>query len=185
MIRYIEAAIDKARITAAPYGAEWSVDHAVEVMTGWFSFASKVFVIGNGGSAAIASHVACDLMRAGRGAMTLTDPAQMTRIANDMGYDQVFSEQIRQLAGHEDMLIAISSSGRSPNIINACHQAKRLKLDVVTFSGFESTNELRTLGDVNFYVPSSHYGVVEMAHHVILHSITDKVLEMTKKKAAA
>lgn len=187
MVEYAGAitdAIARTRVSAAPYGAEWTMEHATSMVCSILRSANKVFVVGNGGSAAMASHVATDLMRAGKAAMTLTDPAILTCMTNDGNYAHAFGDQLSLLARGHDALIAISSSGKSPNIHNACRVAKRFKLDVITFSGFNSTNELRGLGSVNFYSPSSSYGIVEMAHHVILHAVTDAVLAKTKKAAA-
>ena len=134
----------------------------------------RLIVIGNGGSAAIAIHTLTDYANAGRLKITdLFSPSLLTCIANDYGYENVFSRPIEMLADQGDILFAISSSGNSPNILNACESALAKKCRVVTFSGFNSDNPLRKLGHLNFYVPSTHYGFVELSHQIILHCILD------------
>lgn len=95
-----------------------------------------VWLIGNGGSASLADHMATDLRLAGVRAISLTSVAEITTIANDQEFEGVFSHQLRQLARKGDILIAISGSGNSPNIIQACTAGKRLGLTVVGMSGF-------------------------------------------------
>jgi len=136
----------------------------------------KVFVVGNGGSAAISSHVAVDLNRAGVRAIALNDGSALTCAANDFGYDQVFAKQVEWCGDSGDAMIAISSSGQSASILNAVAMAKRSQMFVATFSGFMPHNPLRKLGNVNIWVPSVVYGYVELAHHLMLHKLTDDML---------
>lgn len=134
----------------------------------------KIMFIGNGGSAGIAAHALADYANAG--GFKTTDfygSALLTCMANDYGYENVFSKPIEMFAELGDMLFAISSSGQSPNILNACKVALDKKCDVITFSGFSPDNLLRKLGRINFYVPSNHYGFVELAHQTIIHCILD------------
>lgn len=136
----------------------------------------KVMLIGNGGSASIASHTAIDLSKnAGVRAMAFNDAAALTCLANDYGYEEVFAKQIEMHGQCGDALIAISSSGASANILKAAAIAREREIYVVTFSGFKADNPLRRKGHINFYVPSSSYGVVELSHHIILHAITDMI----------
>lgn len=130
--------------------------------------------IGNGGSAAIAAHALEDYANIG-GFKTIDfyNPALLTCMANDYGYENVFSKPIEMLAESGDTLFAISSSGRSSNILNACESALAKKCKVITFSGFSPDNPLRKLGDFNFYVPSTHYGFVEVAHQALIHCVLD------------
>lgn len=152
-------------------------DPLVYHCAGLHAVRSRVFFIGNGASAAIADHMACDWMKAGGfSAISLNAAPALTAIANDMSYEQVFAQQLRVHACARDMLVAISSSGRSPNILAAAKEAKALRMYIVTLSGFTPDNPLRKLGHVNIYVPSSRYGTVEVAHHAILHGILDRVL---------
>jgi len=155
------------------------VDHrkAVELTRQARQDQQRLFFIGNGGSAAIASHMAADWLRAaGIAAMSFNEPAQLTCIANDLGYDWVFARPLL-LHGHVgDVLFAISSSGQSRSILNAVAAAHSRNLHVITLSGFDADNPLRKLGDVNFHVPSDRYGIVEVAHHAICHAILDEVV---------
>ncbi len=134
----------------------------------------SIFFIGNGGSAAIASHMAIDYCKAGGfRARAFNDAAALTCLANDIGYANVFAQQVADHACKGDMLVAISSSGKSPNILRATEAAHAKHCNVVTFSGFAPDNPLRERGHVNFYVVSDRYGIVEVAHHAILHAILD------------
>ena len=139
----------------------------------------KVISIGNGGSGAIASHFTNDLIRNAKvPAICFSDYAVLTCLSNDYGYEQAYKESLRMLAGKDDLLVAISSSGKSPNILNAVLSAKDIGLTVITLSGFLDDNPLRSLGDINIYIPSSFYGMVELSHQIILHMVTDSLNEL-------
>ncbi len=145
-----------------------------------------IYLIGNGGSAAIASHQAVDLMRnAGIRAMAFNDSAMLTCIGNDFGYDKVFSKPLELLAMREDVLIAVSSSGQSKNILGAVEVAKSIGIKVVTFSGFEPNNPLRAKGDLNYYVPSNNYGIVEVLHLLLIHTLIDETIRRAKELVMA
>jgi D-sedoheptulose 7-phosphate isomerase len=134
----------------------------------------KLMLIGNGGSAAIASHAAIDFAKAaGWRAITLTDSSALTCLSNDLGYAQAFAYQVRLLGMPGDLLIAISSSGASPNILEAVKAARDGAIAIITLSGFDPANALRRSGDLNFYVPIHHYGMVELSHHILLHAVVD------------
>jgi len=135
---------------------------------------NKLIFVGNGGSAAIASHMATDYSKNGDiRSLALNDSSMLTCLGNDLGYDRVFAKQIELHARLGDLVIAISSSGRSPNILNAVKAARAAKCAVVTFSGFTPDNPLRHLGDINFYLASDRYGFVEIGHLTICHAILD------------
>lgn len=138
---------------------------------------ARLIFIGNGGSAAIASHMAADYQKNG-GFPTLcfNDPAMLTCISNDLGYESVFRKQLDMHGRLGDVLFAISSSGDSLSIVNAINLARDLKMNIVTLSGFLPENRIRGAGGVNFYVPSVNYGVVEIAHLAILHGFLDEVM---------
>jgi D-sedoheptulose 7-phosphate isomerase len=139
---------------------------------------NKLMVIGNGGSAGIASHMAIDYSKNGRlHAMTFTDASAVTCLSNDYGYEHVFSKQIEYHGRKGDVLIAISSSGRSQNILNAVAAARNIGCQVVTFSGFEAKNPLSLQGDINFYVASQEYGFVEVAHLSLGHAMLDYIIQ--------
>ncbi len=118
-------------------------------------------------------------------ALSLIDGAVLTCLANDLGYDQVFSKQIEMHANSGDLLIAISSSGNSHNILNAVAAARRLDAAVVTLSGFQPDNKLRQLGDINFYVPNRSYGFVEIAHLAICHAALDLAMGWRSSDSSA
>jgi D-sedoheptulose 7-phosphate isomerase len=142
----------------------------------------KVFLIGNGGSASIASHISIDLLKnAHVRALTFNDASLLTCLSNDLGYEQVFAKPIEILADRGDILLAISSSGRSKNILNAVLKARQKGSLVITFSGFSHLNPLRQKGRLNFYVPNQSYGFVEIAHLAIAHSIVDGLMEKTRR----
>ena len=131
-----------------------------------------VYLVGNGGSAAIASHIATDLLKRGTAAILLTDPAVLTAFANDYGYAHAYAYQLHRHATR-GTLIAISSSGESANIVNAAQYAATSGFHVITLSGFYANNPLRKHGHANYWVPSHNYGVVEIAHLTILHSLVN------------
>ena len=139
---------------------------------------ANVYLIGNGGSAAIVSHAKTDLMNVGKlKAITLLDSAIMTCFSNDYGYENVFSRQLDILANAEDVLIAVSSSGMSKNILNAVDMMRQKNAKVITLSGFKNNNDLRVSGDLNFWIDSENYTLVEIAHLFILHHLADCLKE--------
>lgn len=136
---------------------------------------NSVYVIGNGGSAGVASHAVIDLVNvAGLRAFTLHEPALLTCMANDYGYDRAFARILAQIAKSGDVLIAISSSGNSENIRNAATQMTDSGGTVITLSGFAADNPLRSLGDINIWLDSRDYGLVEIGHQFILHNMSDR-----------
>ena len=139
---------------------------------------NKVFLIGNGGSASIASHISIDLLKnAHVRSYVFHDTSLLTCISNDLGFEHVFEEPLGLLAEAGDILFSISSSGKSKNILNATMKARQRGCFIVTFSGFSPKNPLKKLGDINFYVPSPSYGFVEIAHLAICHGIVDKLIQ--------
>jgi D-sedoheptulose 7-phosphate isomerase len=135
-----------------------------------------VHLIGNGGSASAVAHAHNDLVKACHvRAMVYQDVPLLSAFANDHGYDKGYVDALTIWIDEGDVLIAVSSSGRSPNILNAVHAAKEAGAVVITLSGFEPDNPLRSLGDLNFYVPSSGWGHVELTHAALLHCVTDRL----------
>jgi D-sedoheptulose 7-phosphate isomerase len=135
---------------------------------------AKAVVVGNGGSAAIASHIQNDLCKAVRmRALVFTEQPLLTALSNDDSYQSAYETLMNLWADPKDLLIAISSSGRSENILRCAHAARKAGCQVVTFSGFAVDNPLRSLGDVNFYIPSDSYGHVELAHTALSQFLTD------------
>jgi len=138
----------------------------------------KILSIGNGGSAVIASHIAVDYWKNGHmPALAFNDGALLTCVSNDFGYEHVFEKPIEFFARDGDVLFAISSSGKSQNILRGARAARLRGCRVITLSGFNSDNPLRSLGTYNFYVPSHEYGAVEVAHQYICHCILDVILQ--------
>lgn len=140
----------------------------------------KIMIIGNGGSAAIAAHQALDYVRSCNiRAMSFDNPSLLTCMSNDFGYEKIYEKLIESYADEDDVLIAISSSGKSLNIMNGVTKAIEKGCKVVTLSGFKEDNPLRKLGIYNFYVPSLSYGHVEMIHSLLLHCVVDYIKEST------
>ena len=135
---------------------------------------NKLMFIGNGGSAGIASHMAIDYSKnGGLRSLAFNDGAALTCLGNDLGYDQVFAKQVEMHGRRGDVLVAISSSGRSPNILNAVSAARAGGIFVATLSGFDADNPLRRMGDVNLYIASHEYGFVEIGHAALCHAVLD------------
>jgi D-sedoheptulose 7-phosphate isomerase len=160
---------------------EWSVNIARRVT----DQGNKVIFAGNGGSAAIASHMATDYSKnGGLRAWSMNDASMLTCLANDYGYEHVFSKQIEFHGRPGDMLVAISSSGRSANILAAVAAARKLGCSVLTMSGFASDNPLRRTGDMNLYLDSTAYGYVEIGHLALCHAIVDYSMAWAKGSPA-
>lgn len=163
-----------------------SYDKGIEVLLQIFldvkTTGNKVFFIGNGGSAAIASHMTADYFKNG-GMVTcsLYDSAVMTCLSNDYAYEEVFAKQIAAQAEEGDLLVAVSSSGNSGNIIRALQEAKQKKVKTVTFTGFGEDNAAKQMGDFYVYVPVSEYGIVESIHNLILQHVVDCLLEKNRE----
>jgi len=137
----------------------------------------KVILVGNGGSAAMASHVSVDLVKvSGLRAVNFNEADLITCFANDYGYEHWVEKALEFYADPNDLIVLISSSGKSANILNGAIKAKQMKLALITFSGFAADNPLRKLGDINFWANSQAYNVVEMTHHVWLLALVDKLV---------
>ncbi|SDS22828.1 SIS domain-containing protein [Bradyrhizobium canariense] len=137
----------------------------------------RVIFIGNGGSAGIASHLAIDLSKnASVPAICFSDASMVTCLANDYGFEEWLAHAMRLNARTGDCLVAISSSGRSKNILNAVAKARAMQLDVITMSGMSPDNPLRELGDVNYWVDSRSYNIVETAHQFWMMAAIDLII---------
>ena len=143
----------------------------------------KIILAGNGGSAAMASHVAVDFTKAaGIRAINFNEADLITCFANDYGYEHWIEKALEAYADPGDLAILISSSGKSPNMLNGAEKSKKMGLSVITVSGFLTDNPLRKLGDLNLWVDSTEYNIVEMTHHVWLVAIIDYLIETIGKK---
>jgi len=145
----------------------------------------KAIVVGNGGSAAIASHVSVDLSKnAGIRSINFNEADLITCFANDYGFEQWVAKAVEFYGDEGDVFIAISSSGSSMNMLNGCEAAKRKKFaSVITLSGFEPDNPLRQLGDINLWVDSRAYNFVETIHQLWLLAVVDLIIGKTEYSA--
>jgi D-sedoheptulose 7-phosphate isomerase len=134
----------------------------------------KVILVGNGGSAAMASHVSVDLTKICKiRAVNFNEADLLTCFSNDYGYENWVQKALSFYADKGDLLICISSSGQSKNIINGAKFAKKIGCKVVTLTGFDKKNKVRKIGHVNLWLNSKNYNLVEMTHHIWLLSIVD------------
>ncbi len=157
---------------------------------------AHVFLAGNGGSAALASHFACDLSKTVLGSncttagkrfrvTSLSDAIPiLTAWANDVSYDQIFAQPLRALANEGDLLLCISASGNSPNILEAVRVAKEMRMNSVALLGFKG-GKARDMVDDSILVPVLDYGLSEAAHDVIAHLITTWLTNAIKGEEAA
>lgn len=183
--KYINEFIEKLTYTEIWSGVKvkcQDYDEGIKLLVDTFSThkkrKSQLFFIGNGGSSAIASHMTADFMKnGGMNTYSLYDNAVTTCMGNDYGYEYIFSRPMEFLVREGDLVAAISSSGNSANIINAIETARSKGASVVTFTGFESDNKAKQMGDVNVYVPCKKYGIVESIHNLMLQQIVDLIME--------
>jgi len=163
-----------ASLTAADGFRRW-----IEIVHAGRAQGQRIYFIGNGASAMMASHFAADACKnAGLSAMAFNDASLLTAIGNDVAFDEIFALPLARLARAGDLVIAISSSGNSPNILRALEQARSMAMQVVTLTGKGADNRARACGDLNFYVPAVRYGWVECAHQLILHYWLDQYLNL-------
>lgn len=161
-----------ARLPAPEAVAQW-----VTLTRAVYDRDGQVFLFGNGGSAAMAAHMATDACKNGLlRAMSFSDSTLLTATSNDLAFEQTFSLPLERLARKGDLAIAISSSGNSPNVIRALETAERIGVDTVTLTAKAVGNRARTLGRLNFYVPLRRYGWAESAHQILLHHWFDEYL---------
>ena len=139
---------------------------------------SKVMIFGNGGSAAIASHVSVDLTKnAGIRSANYNEADLITCFSNDYGYERWIEKTIEFYGESRDVLILISSSGKSPNMINACKAAKNKKISkIITLTGHEKNNPLSKLGDINLWIDSKAYNFIENTHQLWLLTVCDLII---------
>lgn len=139
----------------------------------------KIIVVGNGGSASIANHFALDLTKVtGIRSISFSDSSLLTAFSNDYGYENWVKKSLDFYADKGDMLILISSSGESKNILNAV-KSKNINF-IVTFSGFSPRNKLRKMGNINFFINSNVYNIVENVHQIWLLSLVDSLINRGK-----
>jgi phosphoheptose isomerase len=159
-----------------------ALDRAAAILLEAYTRGAGVFSCGNGGSASIANHMQCDHLK---GVRTTTDLAPrvvsldanielLTAIANDLGYEDVFAYQLQSQSGPGDVLIAVSSSGRSPNIVRALRWARDHSLRTIAFTGFGG-GDSRAVAEVAIHVDCANYGIVEDLHQTIMHALAQYI----------
>ena len=170
-----------ARLTNATNATICTDDAGVQVLrpvaalVEFLKHSKKVVFIGNGGSLAACAHMANDLSLAGVPALDLGSAVNMACIGNDFGFAETFARQVEWFLCEGDTLIAMSCSGNSENILKAVAAARKISAAIITFSGFNGENPLRSRGDANYWVPSSNYGFVQLAHETLLHCAIDTI----------
>tara|TARA_B100000989_G_C19485448_1_gene447210 strand:+ start:177 stop:734 length:558 start_codon:yes stop_codon:yes gene_type:complete len=138
---------------------------------------NKLMMAGNGASASIVSHAATDFTKQAKvRSLCFTDTALITAYSNDFGYENWVAEAINSYYIKGDIVVLVSSSGSSKNIVNAAKKAKSLGLFVVTFTGFSSDNPLKQLGDINFWLSSRAYNIIENTHSIWITTVVDMIL---------
>ena len=180
--RYLQKAVQSV--------SEAQITALVSILFDAYLENKTVFVIGNGGSAANASHFAQDLAKGTRvsfdhpkriKAMSLTDNvAFITALGNDDGYDTIFEQQLRTYANAGDIVVAISGSGNSPNIIKAINWANENQLTTVGITGFDG-GKLREINQFSVHVPLNDMCTSESVHTIILHYVALSLMEKLKE----
>ena len=137
----------------------------------------KLILAGNGASASISSHLAVDFTKQGRvRAITFNEPSLITCFSNDYGYDNWLAKALEFYADEGDVVILISCSGKSPNVVKAADFAKRRKLAVISLTGFDEHNPLKEMSDLSFWMPSNAYNIVESVHTIWLTTLVDMLV---------
>jgi D-sedoheptulose 7-phosphate isomerase/D-glycero-D-manno-heptose 1,7-bisphosphate phosphatase len=157
-------------------------DRAAAILLEAYARDARMFSCGNGGSASIANHMQCDHVK---GVRTTTDLAPrvlslsanvelLTAIANDTSYENIFTYQLQSQSRSGDVLIAVSSSGRSPNIVHALSWARDNGLRTIAVTGFDG-GAARTVAEVSVHVDCTNYGIVEDLHQAIMHALAQYI----------
>lgn len=176
-VRHLASALESLNVTDGS-GGSISADIAFVMLCDWITACQRkkrrVYFVGNGASASMASHFATDLAKNAKvPTEVFTDCVLVTATGNDFGYDQIFSYPLSQRMVEDEILIAISSSGNSPNAVMAVKKAKELLGKTVTVTAMSPDNAMRGNGDLNFYLPVNTYGMAESAHAALLHHLID------------
>lgn len=178
---YFDGYFDEAARAAKSVEAA-ALDRAAEILLQAYTRGARVYACGNGGSAAIANHLQCDHMKGVRNSTDLEPRVMslsmnvevMTAIANDLAYEHVFAHQLQWHAQRGDVLIAISSSGRSANIIGALTWARDHGVSTIALTGFDG-GDARGLADVSIHVEAANYGIIEDLHQAIMHVLAQYI----------
>lgn len=186
-VNTLHSCLDSLEITGES-SETFAHDHGFSLLSKWVGelrgHRKTMYFIGNGASASMASHYSADMAKNGHlHTQVFSDLSLITAISNDIGYEDVFSIPLGRRADRGDMLVAISSSGSSPNILKAVETALRIDLTVITLSAMATDNPLRQMGSLNFYIPAGTYGHAETGHAAILHHLMDIVEKDTAPPA--
>ncbi|MBU0536626.1 MAG: SIS domain-containing protein [Nanoarchaeota archaeon] len=194
MVDFVKAYFNELKNTIDNVSLE-DTKKAVDMIYKAYKENKQIFLIGNGGSAATASHFACDLNkgtlqrvydkneRRFRVISMADNVSILTAYGNDLSYDDIFSQQLKNLVNEGDMVIAITGSGNSKNILNGLKTASEVGAVTVAFLGFDG-GEAKNMVDHSVLVPSNHYGRIEDIHMVLCHLISSYITEMKKKESA-
>jgi phosphoheptose isomerase len=186
---YVDAYV--AELTRAAASIERvGIDRAAEILLRAYCAGATVFSCGNGGSASVANHLECDHVKGIRSETDLwprvvslsTNVELLTAIANDLGYEDVFCYQLESYARPGDVVLAVSSSGGSPNIVRALAWAKEHGLHTIAFTGFAG-GAARDLVDASVHVDCANYGVVEDLHQAAMHAIAQYIRQSRMDEA--
>jgi D-sedoheptulose 7-phosphate isomerase len=166
-----------------------SMDKAAKLILSTIKKRKTIYVCGNGGSAAIANHYVCDFLKFFRQKtkympkiISLSNSIEtITAIANDIDYNKVFSYQVESLCEKNDLIIIISSSGNSKNIIEIIKTAKKKGITTLGFSGFKG-GYLKKESDISVHIAAENYGVSEDSHHVLMHVLLQYLIKFFGKK---
>jgi phosphoheptose isomerase len=158
------------------------IEGAAQLLLQAYTRHALVFSCGNGGSAAIANHLQCDHLKGIRTSTTLaprvvslsSSVELLTAIANDMSYDEIFTYQLQSQARAGDVLVAVSSSGRSANIVHALRWASDHNVKTIALTGFDG-GDAREMADVNIHVDAANYGVIEDIHQAVMHALAQYI----------
>ncbi len=167
----------QCRIDSEKICLEDGCKSAAQIIRASIESDASIWWVGNGGSAAICSHLSQDMLnKLGARSFFLGDASLMTCIANDFGYENVYFKPLEKLVKPKDLLIAISSSGNSENILLCTEMALKRGLDLITLSGFKNDNMLWNVeSKLSFFVPADLFGIVELSHEAILHGIIESL----------
>ena len=155
---------------------EQGIQENLEILGKLRDRGGNLFLVGNGGSAGVVSHMLTDFINVNKlNARTLHESTLISCMSNDYGYENSFSEPLSTLAREKDLLIAVSSSGQSANIRNAVKSIKAIGGEAITLSGFDQDNPLRSMGDLNIWLDSNSYGLVEVGHLFYLHYLSGRL----------
>ncbi len=194
MVEFVKGYIEQLKKEIDTIKPE-DVRKVVDVLFDAWKGDKQIFIFGNGGSAATASHFACDIAKGTLQrvydhlekrfrVMSLTDNvATMTAFANDLSYEDVFSQQLNHYVNEGDVVIALTGSGNSPNVIKAVELAKKFKAKTIAFLGFDG-GKLKNIVDHHVHVKSSHYGRVEDCHDMLHHLVTYYLQKKIQEHAA-